>query len=60
VLNMAASQAVVVQDPAGNRKLDKSKSIQRIDAMVAAIMAAYSHSDGATEEEEFDVAAMIV
>jgi phage terminase large subunit-like protein len=39
VLNMCATNAVVVKDPAGNRKLDKSKSTARIDGMVALAMA---------------------
>jgi phage terminase large subunit-like protein len=39
LLNMAAANAIVVSDPANNRKLDKSKSTQRIDPLVAAVMA---------------------
>lgn len=39
VLNMCAMNAVIVRDPAGNRKLDKSKSTGRIDGMVALTMA---------------------
>ena len=39
VLTMCAANAVVVQDAAGNRKLDKSKSTGRIDGMVALTMA---------------------
>jgi phage terminase large subunit-like protein len=31
--------AVVVRDPAGNRKLDKKKSTGRIDGAVALVMA---------------------
>lgn len=38
-LTWNAANAVVVQDPAGNRKLDKSKATGRIDGMVAAVMA---------------------
>lgn len=38
-LNMAAANAVVVKDPAGGRKLDKSKATNRIDPMVALTMA---------------------
>lgn len=41
VLNLGASSAVVVSDPAGNRKMDKVKSAQKIDAMVALVMSAY-------------------
>lgn len=39
VLNMCAENAIAVQDPAGNRKLDKSKSSARIDGLVALAMA---------------------
>lgn len=38
VLRMCAANAVAVRDPAGNRKLDKSKATGRIDGMVAAVM----------------------
>jgi phage terminase large subunit-like protein len=40
VLAMCAANAVAVPDPAGNRKLDKSKATGRIDGMVALVMAA--------------------
>lgn len=40
VLAMCAANAVAVPDPAGNRKLDKSKATGRIDGMVALTMAA--------------------
>lgn len=45
ILNMCASGAIAVSDPAGNRKLDKAKSSSRIDGMVALAMAlgAMSH-----------------
>lgn len=39
VLSMCAANAVAVPDPAGNRKLDKSKATGRIDGMVALAMA---------------------
>ena len=35
VLKMCAANAVVVRDPAGNRKLDKAKATGRIDGMAA-------------------------
>lgn len=38
-LTMCASNAVALPDPAGNRKLDKSKATGRIDGMVALAMA---------------------
>ena len=58
LLTMAAANAIGVPDPAGNIKMDKSKSTQRIDPLVAAVMAAYPVSEGDTDEE-FDAAAMI-
>lgn len=39
VLAMCAANAVATADPAGNRKLDKSKATGRIDGMVALTMA---------------------
>lgn len=39
VLRMCAANCVVVRDPAGNRKLDKSRGTGRIDGMVAMVMA---------------------
>jgi phage terminase large subunit-like protein len=39
VLTWNMSNAVTISDPAGNRKLDKSKSRFRIDGAVAAAMA---------------------
>lgn len=39
ILTMCAANAVATQDPAGNRKLDKSKANGRIDGLVALAMA---------------------
>ena len=39
VLNMCAANAIAERDPAGNRKLNKAKSIGRIDGLVALAMA---------------------
>ena len=39
LLNMCAANAIVYQNSAGDRKLDKSKSTGRIDGMVALAMA---------------------
>ena len=47
VLNMGASCAVVVSDPAGGRKIDKTRATQRIDALVAAVMSSYELLVGA-------------
>jgi phage terminase large subunit-like protein len=46
LFNMAASNAVAVRDPTGAKKLDKTKATQRIDPLVAAVMAAYPVSEG--------------
>ncbi len=50
LLNMAAANAVVVMDPAKNKKVEKAKSSARIDPLVAAIMSVY----GAVGPEEDD------
>jgi phage terminase large subunit-like protein len=38
ILNMCAAGAVIEQDPAGNRKFTKKKSLSRIDGLVALAM----------------------
>jgi phage terminase large subunit-like protein len=50
VLDMCAENAVATQDPAGNKKLDKSKATGRIDGMVALAMAI-----GAANTQPFEV-----
>lgn len=52
VLNMAAANAVVVMDPAKNKKLEKAKSSARIDPMVAAVMSVYGILGPDPEEEK--------
>lgn len=47
LLNMAVANAISVMDPAGSTKLDKSKSTQRIDPLVALVMAAHPVDEGA-------------
>lgn len=54
VLTFAAMGAAVVMDPAGNRKLEKSKSSARIDAMIAALMAAHGCM-AAEEESDYEI-----
>lgn len=44
ILNMNAAGAIVQSDPAGNRKLHKSKSYSKIDGLVALAMALGSMS----------------
>jgi phage terminase large subunit-like protein len=53
VLQMCAANAVVQQDPSGNRKLAKDKSSGRIDGMVALAMAVGVQSKH--EESAFDI-----
>jgi phage terminase large subunit-like protein len=47
LLNMAVANAIAVMDPAGSTKLDKSKSTQRIDPLVALVMAVHPVDEGA-------------
>ena len=47
LLNWCVENAVALSDPAGNRKLDKSRSISRIDGLVAAVMDVGLSSAGA-------------
>ena len=55
VLNMCAANAIVTRDPAGNRKLDKSKATGRIDGMVALAMAMFAmNGSEQSDEAEFD------
>lgn len=56
LLNMAAANAIAVKSPAGDRKLEKAKSTQRIDPLVAALMATGAYM---TENVTFDVGAFI-
>ena len=46
LLNLGASNAISVSDPTGSRKLDKAKSTQKIDMIVAAVMAVHSVTEG--------------
>lgn len=50
VLTMCAANAVVVSDPAGNRKLSKAKSSGRIDGMIALAMAVGAAPDEVEEQ----------
>lgn len=52
VLTMCAANAVAVSDPAGGRKLDKSKSTGRIDGMVALTMAIGAAAATLTENKK--------
>jgi phage terminase large subunit-like protein len=59
VLRWCAANAVAIKDPAGNRKLDKSKATGRIDGMVALAMALGSATTKQTESDRFDFEAAI-
>jgi len=43
ILNLGAASAIAVQDPAGSKKLDKTKASQKIDGIVAMLMSIYEH-----------------
>lgn len=53
VLTMCAANAVVVKDPAGNRKLDKQKATGRIDGMIALLMAVGAGQNEINDEAAF-------
>lgn len=55
LLGLGAGSAVATRDPSGNRKLDKSRTSQRIDVLVAAVMAVF----GVEETDVFDIDAWI-
>jgi phage terminase large subunit-like protein len=58
VLNLGAASAIVVASPAGDRKLDKSKATQKIDGLVAMLMAVYPLI--ARIDPEFSVEMLVV
>jgi phage terminase large subunit-like protein len=59
LLNMAAANAIAVQGREGVSALDKSKATNRIDPLIALVMAAWPFGDGSPAEAEFDVNALI-
>ena len=59
LLSMAASNAILVRDAAGNKKIDKSKSTLKIDPLIAAIMAAFEVTETSVSTTHFDVQAII-
>ena len=59
LLTMGAANAIAVTDPAGSRKLDKSRSTQRIDPLVAAIMAAFPALPEGRLTRKINVLAMV-
>ena len=52
-MTWCAANAVVVTDPAGNRKVAKEKATGRVDGIVAAIMAAGRAMVSAPETSSF-------
>jgi phage terminase large subunit-like protein len=59
LLTWNVANAIVVSDPAGNRKIDKSRSIARIDALVSLVMAA-GLSAKSPAPIEFDFSEMVI
>jgi phage terminase large subunit-like protein len=59
LLNMAASNAVAQIGREGLAALSKSGSTQRIDPLVAMVMACWPFGDGAETTAQFDVSAII-
>ena len=59
LLNLGAANAIAVADPTGARKLDKSKSSQRIDTVVAAVMATFPVSEGREDGLTGDVSWLV-
>jgi len=59
MLRWQAGNVIAETDPAGNRKPSKPKSIDRIDAIVCAIMACGIAERPVEEEPVLDVAAMV-
>jgi len=61
ILKWNAANAVVVRDPAGNRKFNKAKSYGRIDGLVALAIAAHARADAGLmmSDPAFDVAAIV-
>jgi len=55
LLNMSASNAIVIHDASGNTKLDKSKSTHRIDPIIALVMSVYPLLDGAKDSLAMNV-----
>jgi len=60
VLTMCAANAVVQADPAGNRKLSKSKSRGRIDGMVALAMAMSIAAEDSDQSSVYETRGLIV
>ncbi len=54
ILRNHAANAIAIRDPAGNRKLDKSKATGRIDGMVALAMAMGRAMVSASDEASFN------
>ena len=59
ILKWNAANAVVVKDPANNRKIQKARSFGRVDGLIALALAAHVRGDsGLTSAIEFDVDAI--
>nr|PMK30686.1 hypothetical protein BCU03_09565 [Vibrio breoganii] len=59
LLLLGASNAVSVQDPAGSKKLDKTKAANKIDTIVAMVQSIYPKITTATETYEGDLSWLV-
>ena len=59
LLNLASSHAIAVSDVAGSRKLVKNKSTQKIDPIIAGIMAVHEVTENAEAKLPDDISYLI-
>lgn len=59
ILLLGAASAIAVQDPAGSKKLDKSKAANKIDGLVAMVMSVFPHVSAVEEIYGDDISWMI-
>ena len=50
IMSWCAANAVITKDPAGNRKIDKSRATGRVDGLVAAVMAVAAMTGGRSRQ----------
>jgi phage terminase large subunit-like protein len=55
ILNLGAASAIVELDNVGNRRLTKKKSSQKIDGIIAMLMAIYPHVAQTGAENQFSI-----
>ena len=59
LLNLASSHAIAVSDVAGSRKLVKNKSTQKIDPIIASVMAVHEVTENAEQKIPDDLGYLI-